>query len=112
MKINDIPDDALVINNGYTRPAGDLKSDWPHLPEDEKKDWYTTISKHLSIDAKKIIDYIFDKLEEIGYEDMADRLWEQTSAADIERFQRAINYLLNNSAADIYTPYQQIEDRE
>ncbi|VDZ41178.1 Uncharacterised protein [Streptococcus dysgalactiae subsp. dysgalactiae] len=109
MKLSDIPNDTLVIKDGYAMPIEFLSDNWEIMTREEKQGWHTTTCERSIIEADDVIDYITEKMANDGYEDMDTMLIDALPPDATEKLQAVLDYLFDNDAADVYYPAELIE---
>lgn len=102
--INEIKDDDLVFNEQthsqiYT---SDLKREWNSLNEDERSCWRTLKERTIKLSAESVLDWIYDYMEQDGYEDMFIHLWDGTSEEFKQRMQGLLDEISNFPSAKVY----------
>ena len=102
--INEIKDDDLVFNEQthsqiYT---SDLKREWNSLNEDERSVWRTLKERTIKLSAESVLDWIYDYMEQDGYEDMFIHLWDGTSEEFKQRMQGLLDEISNFPSAKVY----------
>lgn len=102
--INEIKDDYLVFNEQthsqiYT---SDLKREWNSLNEDERSGWRTLKERTIKLSAESVLDWIYDYMEQDGYEDMLIHLWDGTSEEFKQRMQGLLDEISNFPSAKVY----------
>ncbi len=102
--INEIKDDYLVFNEQthsqiYT---SDLKREWNSLNEDERSGWRTLKERTIKLSAESVLDWIYDYMEQDGYEDMFIHLWDGTSEEFKQRMQGLLDEISNFPSAKVY----------
>ena len=102
--INEIKDDELVFNEQTQSQveASDLKREWNSLNEDERSGWRTLKERTIKLSAKSELDWIYDSMEDDGYEDMRSNLWVDTSEDFKERFQALLDEISDFPSAKVY----------
>ena len=101
--INEIKDDDLVFNEQTHSQmyACDLKREWNSLNEDERSDWRTLKERAIKLSAESVLDWIYDDMEQDGYEDMFVHLWDDTSEEFKQRMQALLDEISNFPSAMI-----------
>lgn len=116
--INEIQDDDLVFNEQTHSQiyACDLKSEWNSLNEDERSGWKTLKERTTKLSAESVLDWIYEYMEQDGYEDMFVHLWDGTSEEFKQRFQKILDEIYNFPSAMILdvdeaiNPYVDLEE--
>ena len=101
--INEIQDDELVFNE-HTHSqieASDLKGEWNSLNEDERSGWRTLKERTIKLSAESVLDWIYEYMEQDGYEDMFVHLWDGTSEEFKQRMQGLLDEISNFPSAVI-----------
>lgn len=102
--INEIQDDELVFDerNDSQIYACDLKREWNSLNEDERSEWRTLKEKRTKLSAESVLDWIYEYMEQDGYEDMFVHLWNDTSEEFKQRVQALLDEISNFPSAKVY----------
>lgn len=102
--INEIKDDDLVFNEQTNSQiyASDLKHEWNSLNEDERSGWRTLKERTIKLSAESVLDWIYDYMEQDGYEDMFVHLWNDTSEEFKQRMQGLLDEISNFPSSVIY----------
>lgn len=102
--INEIKDDDLVFNEQTNSQiyASDLKHEWNSLNEDERIGWRTLKERTIKLSAESVLDWIYDYMEQDGYEDMFVHLWDDTSEEFKQRMQGLLDEISNFPSSVIY----------
>lgn len=109
MKINEVPNDTLVIKGDSCIPIEELRSDWETMLDEEKEGWYTTKCERLKVDAKTVIDDVVEQLADDGYEEMDVMLYDSLPADAVDKLRAVLDELFDNEAADVYYAAEKIE---
>lgn len=102
--INEIKDDDLVFNEQTDSQiyVCDLKREWNSLNEDERSGWQTLKERTIKLSAESVLDWIYDYMEQDGYEDMFIHLWDGTSEEFKQRMQGLLDEISNFPSAKVY----------
>lgn len=102
--INEIQDDELVFDerNDSQIYVCDLKREWNSLNEDERSGWKTLKEITIKLSAESVLDWIYDYMEQDGYEDMFVHLWNDTSEEFKQRMQGLLDEISNFPSAKVY----------
>lgn len=102
--INEIKDDDLVFNEQTNSQiyASDLKHEWNSLNEDERSGWRTLKERTIKLSAESVLDWIYDYMEQDGYEDMFVHLWNDTSEEFKQRMQGLLDEISKFPSSVIY----------
>lgn len=102
--INEIQDDDLVFNEQthFQIYVCDLKREWNSLNEDERSGWRTLKERTIKLSAESVLDWIYDYMEQDGYEDMFVHLWNDTSEEFKQRMQGLLDEIYNFPSSVIY----------
>lgn len=102
--INEIQDDELVFDerNDSQIYACDLKREWNSLNEDERSGWRTSKERTIKLSAESVLDWIYEYMEQDGYEDMFVHLWDNTSEEFKQRMQGLLDEISNFPSAKVY----------
>lgn len=117
--INEIQDDELLFNEQTHSQieACDLKREWNSLNEDERSGWKTLKERTIKLSAKSELDWIYDSMEDDGYEDMRSNLWDDTSEEFIQRMQALLDEISHFPSAKVYdidediNPFVDLEEK-
>lgn len=116
--INEIQDDDLVFNEQTHSQiyACDLKRKWNILNVDERSGWRTLKERTIKLSAESVLDWIYEYMEEDGYEDMFVHLWDDTSEEFKQRMQALLDEISDFPSAKVYdidediNPYVDLEE--
>lgn len=102
--INEIQDDDLVFNEQTHSQiyACDLKREWNSLNEYERSGWRTLKERTIKLSAESVLDWIYEYMEQDGYEDMFVHLWDGTSEEFKQRMQALLDEISNFPSAKVY----------
>lgn len=102
--INEIQDDDLVFNEQTDSQiyACDLKREWNSLNQDERSGWRTLKERTIKLSAESVLDWIYEYMEQDGYEDMFVYLWDGTSEEFKQRFQKILDEISDFPSAKVY----------
>ena len=102
--INEIKEDDLVINEQTDSQiyACDLKREWNSLNEDERSVWRTLKERTIKLSTESVLDWIYEYMEQDGYEDMLVHLWNDTSEEFKQRMQGLLDEISNFPSAKVY----------
>ena len=103
--INEIKNDDLVFNEQTQSQveASDLKNEWNSLNVDDRSGWRTLKERNKEkISAEIVLDWIYESIEENGYEDMFNYLWDDTSEKFKQRMQALLDEISNFPSAKVY----------
>lgn len=118
--IKEIQDDELVIDerNDSQIYACDLKREWNSLNEDERSSWRTLKERTIKLSAESVLDWIYEYMEQDGYEDMFVHLWNDTSEEFKQRMQGLLDEISNFPSAKVYdideeiNPFMDLEEEQ
>ena len=101
--INEIKDDDLVFNEQTHSQiyVCDLKREWNSLNEDERSGWRTLKERTIKLSAGTVLDWIYEYMEQDGYEDMFVHLWDDTDEEFKQRLQGLLDEISNFPSAVI-----------
>ena len=116
--INEIKDDDLVFNEQthFQIYVSDLKHEWNSLNENERSGWRTLKERRNKLSAETVLDWIYEYMEQDGYEDMFVHLWDGTSEKFKQRFQKILDEISDFPSAMILdvdetiNPYVDLEE--
>lgn len=102
--INEIQDDELLLDeqNDSQIYACDLKREWNSLNEDERSVWRTLKERTIKLSAGTVLDWIYEYMEQDGYEDMFVHLWDNTPEEFKQRAQALLDEISNFPSAKVY----------
>jgi hypothetical protein len=102
--INEIQDDGLVFNEQTDSQiyVSDLKREWNSLNEDERSSWRTLKERTIKLSAESVLNWIYDYMEQDGYEDMFVHLRDNTSEEFKQRMQGLLDEISNFPSAKVY----------
>ena len=102
--INEIKDDDLVFNEQTHSQiyACDLKREWNSLSIDERNNFRSTKERIIKLSAETVLDWIYDSMEDDGYEEMSIHLWNDTTDEFKQRFQALLDEISNFPSAKVY----------
>lgn len=117
--INEIKDDDLVFNEQTDSQiyACDLKREWNSLNEDERSGWRNLKERAIKLSAESVLDWIYEYMEQDGYEDIFVHLWDDTSEEFKQRMQALLDEISNFPSAKVYdiddsiNPFVDLEER-
>ena len=96
--------------------VSDLKNEWNSLNEDERSGWRTLKERSIKLSAESVLDWIYEYMEQDGYEDMFVHLWDDTSEEFKQRMQALLVEISNFPSAKVYdidegiNPFVDLED--
>ena len=101
--INEIKDYEQVYDelNDEQIYACDLKSEWNSLSIDERNNFRSTKERIIKLSAESVLDWIYEYMEQDGYEDMFVHLWDGTSEEFKQRFQKILDEICDFPSAMI-----------
>lgn len=115
--INEIQDDEYVFDErNDSQIACDLKRKWNSLNVDDRSGWRTSKERTIKLSAKSVLNWIYEYMEEDGYEDMFDNLWYDTSKDFKQRMQALLDEISDFPSAKVYdidediNPFVNLED--
>ena len=102
--INEIKDDDLVFNEQthFQIYVSDLKHEWNSLNENERSGWRTLKERRNKLSAESVLDWIYDSMEDDGYEEMSIHLWNDTTDEFKQRFQALLDEISSFPSAKVY----------
>ena len=118
--INEIQDDELVFNEQThsQTEACDLKREWNSLNVDDRSGWRTSKERTIKLSAESVLDWIYEYMEQDGYEDMFVHLWNDTDEEFKQRFQKILDEISDFPSAKVYdidepiNPFVDLEEEE
>lgn len=116
--INEITDDELIFNERceFQLYGYELKREWNSLSVDDRSSFRTSKERTTKLSAGTILDWIYDSMEDDGYEDMFVHLWDDTSEEFKQRMQALLDEISNFPSAKVYdidesiNPYVDLEE--
>lgn len=102
--INEIQDYEQVYDerNDEQIYACDLKREWNSLSIDDRSDFRSTKKRTIKLSAETILDWIYDSMEDDGYEEMSIQLWNDTTDEFRKRFQALLDEISSFPSAKVY----------
>ena len=102
--INEIQNHELLFNEQTHSQieASDLKHEWNSLNEDERSGFRTLKERVIKLSAKSELDWIYDSMEDDGYEGMSSNLWDDTSEEFKQRMQALLDEISDFPSAKVY----------
>ena len=102
--INEIKDDEFLFNEQTDSQiyACDLKNEWNSLSVDERSGWRTLKERRIKLSAGTVLDWIYEYMEQDGYEDMFVHLWDGTDEEFKQRMQALLDEISNFPSAKVY----------
>lgn len=102
--INEIQDYEQVYDelNDEQIYACDLKSEWNSLSIDERNNFRSTKERIIKLSAESVLDWIYDSMEDDGYEEMSIHLWNDTTDEFKQRFQALLDEISSFPSAKVY----------
>lgn len=101
--INEVADDEIVFSpHGNMMYGYELKQEWNSQSIVERTGWKTAVPRKGKLSAKAVLAEIYRELEETGYDDMAERLWDETTDDIITRLQSVLDDIASFSSAVVY----------
>ena len=116
--INEIEDDVLIFDEqGEFQLYGyELKHEWNLLSVDERSGFRTSKEKVNKFSAETVLDWIYDSMEDDGYEEMSIYLWDDTTEKFKQRMQALLDEISSFPNAKVYdidesiNPFVDLED--
>lgn len=102
--INEITDDVLIFDEqGEFRLYGyDLKSEWNSLSVADRSGFRISKGRVKKMSVESVLDWIYDDMEDDGYEEMSIHLWDDTTEEFKQRFQVLLDEISNFPSAKVY----------
>ncbi len=102
--INEIQDYEQVYDelNDEQIYACDLKSEWNSLSIEERNNFRSTKERIIKLSAESVLDWIYDYMEQDGYEEMSIQLWNDTTDEFKQRFQKILDEICDFPSAKVY----------
>ena len=102
--INEIQDYEQVYDelNDEQIYACDLKSEWNSLSIDERNNFRSTKERIIKLSAESVLDWIYDSMQDDGYEEMSIHLWNDTTDEFKQRFQALLDEISSFPSAKVY----------
>lgn len=97
-----------VIHKGDCLPTQDFLAMIENEEISLSQPWFTTKERKATFEADDLIDYMFERIADDGYEAMDSALWNSLSDDQIEAMQILIDDTLNCDAAIVYEPDERI----
>lgn len=102
--INEIEDDVLIFdeNNEFQLYGYELKRKWNTLSIDDRSNFRSTKERIIKWSAGTILDWIYDAMEDDGYEEMSVQLWNDTTEEFKQRVQTLLDEISSFPSAKVY----------
>lgn len=102
--INEITDDELIFNERceFQLYGYELKRKWNSLSVDERSSFRTSKERTTKLSAESVLYWIYDDMEDDGYEDMSIHLWNDTTEEFKQRMQGLLDEISNFPSAKVY----------
>lgn len=102
--INEIQDDVLIFdkNNEFRLYGYELKSEWNSLSVDDRSNFKTSTERVKKFSAGTVLDWIYDCMEDDGYEEMSIHLWNDTTEEFEKKFQALLDEISDFPSAKVY----------
>ena len=102
--INEVEDDILIFDekDEFRLYGDELKREWNSLSVDERSGFRTSKERIIKWSARTILDWIYDSMEDDGYEEMSIQLWNDTTEEFEQRFQALLDEISNFPSAKVY----------
>ena len=109
--INEIQDDELLFNEQTHSQieACDLKHEWNSYHPTDRNMYYIPRIEVQKVDANDVLEWIYDRMADDGYENMAGMLWEETTDDFKQRLQAVLDEISKFGAAEVYIPDKRID---
>ena len=102
--INEIEDDVLIFdeNNEFRLYGDELKREWNSLSVDDRSGFRTSEERVNKFSVGTVLDWIYDCMEDDGYEEMRVYLWNDTTEEFKQRFQLLLDEISEFPSAKVY----------
>ena len=109
--INDTENEEWYIetNTCFVAPMCDLRSEWNTYHPTDRNMYYIPRIEVRKVDAADVLEWIYDSMEDNGYDNMAEMLWDETTEDFKQRLQAVLDEISNFGAAKVYYPDKHID---
>ena len=104
--INDTKNEEWYIetNTYFVGPMCDLRQEWNTYHPTDRNMYYIP-----RIDADDVLEWIYERMADDGYDNMAGMLWEETTDDFKQRLQKVLDEISRFGAAEVYYPDKYID---
>lgn len=102
--INEIKDDVLIFNknNEFQLYGNELKNEWNSLSVADRSGFRISKERVKKMSVESVLDWIYDDMEDDGYEEMSIHLWDDTTEEFKQRFQVLLDEISEFPSAKVY----------
>ena len=104
--INDTKNEEWYIetNTCFVGPMCDLRKEWNSYHSTDRNMYYIPRIEVRKVDAEDVLEWIYERMDDDGYDNMAGMLWEETTDDFKKRLQSVLDEISNFGAAEVYYP--------
>lgn len=109
--INDTENEECYIetNTYFVGPMCDLRQEWNSYHSTDRNMYYIPRIEVRKVDVGDVLEWIYDRMADDGYENMAGMLWEATTDDFKQRLQAGLDEISKFGAAEVYIPDKYID---
>ena len=109
--INDTKNEEWYIETEtyFVAPMCDLRQEWNSYHPTDRNMYYIPRIEVQKVDASYVLEWIYDRMADDGYENMAEMLWDDTTDDFKQRLQEVLDEISKFSAAEVYYPDKYID---
>lgn len=109
--INDTENEEWYIetNTYFVGPMCDLRQEWNTYHSTDRNMYYIPRIEVRKVDAEDVLEWIYERMADDGYDNMAGMLWEETTEDFKKRLQSVLDEISNFGAAEVYYPDKYID---
>ena len=109
--INDTKNEEWYIETDtfFVAPMCDLRQEWNSYCPTDRNMYYIPRIEVQKVDANDVLEWIYDRMADEGYENMAGMLWEETTDDFKQRLQAVLDEISNFGAAKVHYPDKYID---
>lgn len=109
--INDTKNEEWYIETEtcFVAPMCDLRQEWNSYHPTDRNMYYIPRIEVQKVDASDVLEWIYDRMADDGYENMAEMLWDDTTDYFKQRLQEVLDEISKFSAAEVYYPDKYID---
>ena len=109
--INDTENEEWYIETDtfFVAPMCDLRQEWNSYHPTDRNMYYIPRIEVQKVDANDVLEWIYDRMADDGYENMAGMLWEETTDDFKQRLQAVLDEISKFGAAEVYIPDKYID---
>lgn len=117
ININDVDCKFLIDSqHGLLELTRHVKENWNGMDKEDRGEFWTTYPDKIRLNARSILEYIYDELENHCYYDdtndeLYERLWENTPGDFVARLQEMLDEIVECNGAIIFRGREKIDPR-